>query len=294
MNTTDRSHAPVCAITGSGGYVGGCIKTYFAANGWKILELTRQPTPNSHAIKFLLGDEISPSSLAGVDCFVHCAYDFKPVHWDEIRTVNVAGSRTIIEAACAAKIPKIVFISSISAFDHCRSLYGKAKVEIEKIALDTGAMVVRPGLVYGCGAGGMFGKLVAQIRNLSLIPLIGDGSQNQFLVHNEDLSAFIEKYAAGGIQVTPRILTVAHAQPWPFKKLLQEIAAVLGKRVRFTPLPWRLLWIGLKSAELFGLRLEFRSDSLISLMYQNPKPDFSENSKVGLICRPFEAKKLKF
>src|SRR5207253_1039840 len=116
-------------------------------------------------------------------------------------------------------IPKIIFISTISAFEGCRSLYGRAKLEIEKIALDCGALVIRPGLVYGSGpglrrtagsadgiqplkasvacetedrpasatqAGGMFGKLTAQVRKSPVIPVVGSGLQIQFLVHNED------------------------------------------------------------------------------------------------------------
>ena len=134
----------------------------------------------------------------------------------------------------------------------------------------------------------MFGKLNAQIRNSSVIPLIGDGSQIQFLVHDEDLCAFIEKFAAGQIQLAPQIMTAAHAQPWPFKKLLLEIARGQDKKIKFIPLPWRLVWAGLKSAELCGLKLNFRSDSLVSLMHQNPAPDFSANAVVGPVCRPFQ------
>jgi nucleoside-diphosphate-sugar epimerase len=282
------SAAPVCAITGSNGYVGGGIKNYFAAHGWEILELTRQPQPGPRGIKFQLGAEISPSSLAGVNALVHCAYDFKPQRWDEIRAVNVAGTRKLFQAARAAGVEKIISISSISAYDGCRSLYGQAKLEIEKIALDHGALVIRPGLVYGGQPGGMFGKLVGQIRQSSVIPLIGDGSQIQFLVHEEDLSAFIEKYAAGKIEPAPRILTAANEQPWAFKKLLLEIARGLDKKVTFIPLPWRLVWAGLKTAEACGLKLNFRSDSLVSLMHQNPAPDFSANAQAGLVCRPFQ------
>ncbi len=280
----------ICAITGSNGYIGGCMKNYFAANGWEILELTRQPKPTSRAIKFQLGEEISPSVFENAGALVHCAYDFKPLHWREIFAVNVEGSRKILGAARAAKIPKNIFISSISAFDGCRSLYGKAKMEIEKIALDNGALVIRPGLVYGSGPGGMFGKLAAQIRNSSVVPLIGDGSQIQFLVHNEDLCTFIEKFADAKIEITSQILTVANETPWPFKQLLLEIARAQNKKPRFIPLPWRLVWAGLKSAEICGLKLNFRSDSLVSLMNQNPAPDFSANVKIGLICRSFQSK----
>jgi nucleoside-diphosphate-sugar epimerase len=216
------------------------------------------------------------------------------LRWNEIVAVNVAGSRKVLEAAREAQISKIIFISSISAFDGCRSLYGKAKLEIEKIAFDCGALVIRPGLVYGSGSGGMFGKLTAQIKNSSTIPMIGDGSQIQFLVHHEDLCSFIERYASGAVEISPCILTGANEEPWAFKRLLVEIAKDLNRNPKFIPLPWRLVWLGLKSAELCGLRLNFRSDSLVSLMHQNPAPDFSGNREIGLQCRPFGSERLKW
>ncbi len=282
-----------CAITGSHGYVGGRLKNYFAARGREILELTRRPGPGARAAAFRLGADISPKTLAGAGALVHCAYDFQPLRWEEIRAVNVDGTRKLLQAARAAGVDKIVCLSSISAYDGCRSLYGRAKLEIEKIALDSGARVVRPGLVYGSEPAGMFGKLVAQVRRSSVLPVFGGGSQVQFLVHNEDLAAFIEKSIAGQIETAPRVLTAAHDRPWPFRQLLSEIARGLGKKIKFVPLPWRLFWAGLKTAEAGGLRLSFRSDSLVSLMYQNPSPDFSPNAAAGLICRPFEVQKLR-
>ena len=284
---------PLCAISGPGGYVGGCFKDYFTAHGWEVLELTRQPKAGARAVAFQLGADIASPALAGASALVHCAYDFKPLGPDEIRAVNVEGTRKLLAAARGAGVGSIVCLSTISAFDGCRSLYGRAKLEIEKIALDHGALVIRPGLVYGSGPGGMFGKLVAQVRGSSVIPMIGDGSQIQFLVHHEDLAAFIEKFAAGKIRPAPRLLTAAHPQPWPFKQLLQEIARGLGRKVKFIPLPWRLIWAALKSAEICGLRLNFRSDSLVSLMHQNPRPDFEPNAEAGLVCRPFRVTDLR-
>jgi nucleoside-diphosphate-sugar epimerase len=287
------SGKPICAITGSNGYVGGCLKIFFAARGREILELTRRPKLDTRAVIFQLGAEISPASLAGARALVHCAYDFNPLRWEEICAVNVDGTRKLFQAARAADISKIVHISSISAFDSCRSLYGKAKLETEKIALDHGALVIRPGLVYGNKAGGMFGKLVEQVRQSSVIPMIGDGSQIQFLVHNEDLAAFIERYANDEIKIASCILTAAHEQPWAFRQLLLEIARRLNRNIRFVPLPWRVLWAGLKTTEACGVRLNFRSDSLVSLMYQNPKPDFSPNAAAGLTVRPFQIEELE-
>lgn len=282
----------LCAITGCNGYVGGCLKNYLAARGREILELTRRPAPGVRAVPFQLGAEISPGALAGVGALMHCAYDFQPLRREEIRAVNVDGTRKLFQAARAAGVERIVCLSSISAYDGCRSLYGKAKLEIERVALDHGALVVRPGLVYGDAPAGMFGKLVAQVRKSSVIPVFGGGTQIQFLLHHADLAAFIEKFIAGKIEKVPRLLTAAHERPWPFRELLREIARGLNKSVKFVPVPWWLVWAGLKSAELAGLRLNFRSDSVVSLMHQDPKPDFSPNAAAGLICRPFEVQKL--
>src|ERR1700722_6798845 len=100
------SEKKICAITGSNGYVGGCVKNYFFARGWEILELTRRPKIGMRAIKFQLGEEISPSAFENVSVLIHCAYDFMPLRREEIRAVNVDGSRKILEAGAAAKIPK--------------------------------------------------------------------------------------------------------------------------------------------------------------------------------------------
>jgi nucleoside-diphosphate-sugar epimerase len=273
--------------------VGGCIKKFFAARDWEIFELTRRPKPGARAFQFQLGDDLSPDLLSGVGALVHCAYDFEPLRWEDITAMNVEGSRKILQAARAANVPKIIYISSISAFDGCRSLYGEAKLEIEKIALASGALVIRPGLVYGGAAGGMFGKLAEKLSKSAIVPMVGSGSQVQYLVHNEDLSAFIEKFAAGNVEIPPCILTAANEKPWPFKQLVIEIARAKSKKPVLIPVSWRLVWLVLKTAEACGLKFNFRSDNLISFIYQDRAPDFSANAGFGLVCRPFDVQFLK-
>ncbi len=283
----------ICAITGGNGYVGGCIKKFFAARDWEIFELTRRPKPGARAFQFQLGDDLSPDLLSGVSALVHCAYDFEPLRWEDIVAVNVEGSRKILQAARAANVSKIVYLSSISAFDGCRSFYGKAKLETEKIALANRALVVRLGLVYGGAVGGMLGKLAEKLSKSAIVPMVGNDSQVQYLVHNEDLSAFIEKFAAGNVEIPPRILTAANEKPWPFKQLVIEIARAKGKKPVLIPVPWRLVWLALKTAEACGLKLNFRSDNLISFIYQDRAPDFSANAGFALVCRPLDVQFLK-
>ena len=50
---------------------------------------------------------------------------------------------------------------------------------------------------------------------------------------------------------------------------------------------WRAVWLGLKTAELARLRLGYRSDSVISLVHQDPHPDFSALKELGVTVREF-------
>jgi nucleoside-diphosphate-sugar epimerase len=279
---------PLCAVTGAGGYLGSCVKAWFEQHGWAVLALTRRPEPGTRAAAFRLGADVNAQALKGVKALVHCAYDFQPRTWAEIRAVNVAGSDALFRAAHAAGVEQVVCISSLSAYAGCRSLYGRAKLEIERAALAGGALVLRPGLIHGEQPRAMFGRLVRQVEKASVLPLFGGGRQVQHLVHQADLCAFIHRYAGGEVKTVSQPLAAAHERGWMFREILEQIARVKHRRLKFVPLPWRPVWAAMKAAEFCGVPLEFRSDSLESLMQPIPPPDFAPNAALGLICRPFQ------
>jgi nucleoside-diphosphate-sugar epimerase len=228
-----------------------------------------------------------PELFRGADALVHCAYDFQPRRWEEIAAVNVAGSQKLLEAAAQAGVGAVVLISTLSAFSGCRSLYGKAKLEIENAAGGVGAYVIRPGLVYSDNPGGMFGRLVSQVRTSRIIPIMWGGAQVQYLLHDEDLGKLVQACLSGRLLKADKPITIAHEQGWELKEILSQIAQALGKRVTFVPVPWQFVWLALKCLELAGVRTHFRSDSLISMVYQNPRPAFASLKPLGIECRPF-------
>jgi len=281
----------ICAITGATGYVGGRLRGFLDQHGWETVSLSRRLPQAGRHVPYTLGEAVDPRELVGVRALVHCAYDFRPRRWDEIRRVNVLGSERLFEAARAAGVEHVVFISSVSAFEGCRSLYGRAKLEIEKAASDAGAVTVRPGLVYGADPGGVFGGLVRQVQRGRIIPLIGGGRQRQFLVHEEDLGRVVEESIAGEIEPGNDPITLAHERGWTLRELLEAIADALGKRPLFVPVPWRLVWLALKGLETAGIPAPFRSDSLIGMVYQNRNPSFEAMHRLGVHCRPFRLTK---
>jgi hypothetical protein len=80
-------------------------------------------------------------------------------------------------------------------------------------------------------------------------------------------------------------LTIAQPDGIAFRALLRYIASTQGRRLILIPVPWRVLYSGLKLAETAGLNLNFRSDSVISFVFQNPSPDFTALDTFGIAPR---------
>jgi nucleoside-diphosphate-sugar epimerase len=275
------------AITGAHGWLGSCLVRHFRAAGWKTCGLVRRPRDEGEA-PFALGDEIPPGALEGARALVHAAYDFAPRTWPELERVNVRGSEKLFRAATAAGVEKIVFISTMSAFPAARSLYGRAKLAIEQIAAEHGALIARPGLITGDAEGGMMGNLRRQVRGARLLPLIA-GNAELYLIHEADLSELIVRYCNGAFPAPREPIVAAHPEAWTFRRILEALAAREGRRPVFVPIPWRGVWLGLRVAEALGLRLNFRSDSVLSLANQDRAPDFSTHRALAFEPRRFQA-----
>ena len=282
----DPNSPKCCAVTGASGYVGGHVARHLAGAGWSVVRLGRHAGEES--VGFRLGEPIAPEALRGCRALVHCAYDFAPLGWSELHKINVQGTVKLFESARQAGVHRMVLISTISAFEGCRSLYGRAKLEMEAMAVALGACAIRPGLVYGPGAGGMFGRLVDQAKGAIIIPIPAGGKQLQYLVHHDDLAAAV--HAAIEKEAAPKApVTVAHDQPWPLREIIVAICYAHNRRPLVLPIPWRIAWMGLRAAEFARVPIALRSDNLVSLIYQNPSPKLNAQHELGVHCRSFNA-----
>jgi nucleoside-diphosphate-sugar epimerase len=285
-----------CAVTGANGYVGGVIAAALRRRGCNVVELGRKPSaaadPGGYR-RFSLGDPIDPLTLSGLDALVHCAYDFAPIDPAGIAQSNVEGTLALFRAARAAGVKQIIFISSMSAFEGCKSLYGQAKLSVEKNRDELGLIIVRPGLVYGSGARGMVGSL-AKLASLPLLtPLVGLGNMVLYLAHEQDLGGLIDKLLDPLLPPPPTPIIAANDSPRTLRQIISILGASQGKGKKlFVPIPSTALWAMLKTAEAVGLRPRTRSDSLVSLMNQDPHPDFAGLHRLGVPFREFEASAL--
>jgi nucleoside-diphosphate-sugar epimerase len=262
------------AVTGANGYVGGRVIAHLRATGGEAIALVRRPQAGgaaSHigqpARRYALAQPLEPSVLDGIETVVHAAWDLSK-RGAEIRAVNVCGSLPLLDEL-AARGGRAVLISSLAAFAGARSRYGQAKLELERAVLERGGVVLRPGLIFGADAGGLFGAMVASIYRHRFAPLLGGGWQRLFVTHDERLCELLDAIVAGGFGPQGPVFA-AHELPTTLRAIAVALAEAHGRRLTVIPLPQRLAYLGLRTAETAGLSLPYRSDSLLSLA--NPIP----------------------
>ena len=274
-------------VTGSSGYLGSCVVRELTARGHAVVRLSRA---GGAAVRgFDLGEPLAEGLLDGIDALVHCAWDFRPSSWKRIFETNVAGSLRLFEKAVEQGVSRIVFISSLSSYDGCRSLYGRAKLEVEKEAERLGVVVIRPGLIYGPRPGGMVRAISNAVRRLPVLPLVGRGDATQYLVHQQDLCALIAAVIRREPGEVPSPLIAAALPGRSSRSIVEEIAASFGKRRALVPVPWRLIHAALRLIETFGLRPRTKADSVIGLVHPGPEPTIDGSERLGVRFRRFDA-----
>jgi len=278
-----------CAVTGAKGYVGSCIVNYLRKNGLVVYEMGRsskESTPKKYFIPFSLEKEVSQRIFRNVDVLIHCAWDFKQIEWEDIRKVNVEGSLRLFKAAKKAGVKKIIFISTMSAFDGCKSLYGKAKLEVEIQSRKLGVISIRPGLVYDAQAKGMVGALQRLVSISTVLPIVAR-NQILYLCHSEDLSRLVLKLTKTKANILKPIVA-ANENGLTLKQILRKLAEAKGKKPVFIPVPSWVVLVALKIVEKLGIKLRIKSDSLTGLLYADTNPDFTETRKTGVKFREFK------
>src|SRR6185369_12066737 len=124
---------------------------------------------------------------------------------------NVQGSVRLLKRASEIGISKVIFISSMAAYEGCKSEFGAAKRAVEREVSSFNTIVVRPGLIYGKDAGGLLAALRRVASRLPILPLIGDGRYPLFTAHENDLCELLFDLATDRVDEEKRQPIVAAA-----------------------------------------------------------------------------------
>jgi nucleoside-diphosphate-sugar epimerase len=159
-------------VTGAGGFIGGAVCARLAKEGAEVTALDVDPAAEQRVaatgaafVQADVGDrEALGHALKGSEMVVHTA---ARVHeWGEMEDfvrVNVAGTANVLDAASAGGAERVVHISSVvvygyespleqdeTAFRRAHGIpYIDTKSASDRLACRRGAIVLRPGDVYG-------------------------------------------------------------------------------------------------------------------------------------------------
>jgi nucleoside-diphosphate-sugar epimerase len=262
---------PVAAVTGASGYLGSQICDTLESRGWQVVRLARSPgRSHGQVLPYDLATPVTAQvrkALRSANALIHAAYDLSLTSPADIWRVNVEGTRRLLEAAKEAAVGRIIVFSSMSAFAGTSQLYGRAKLDIEAMTIESGGCAVRPGLVYSGRAGGMAGAM-RKLTTLPIVPVIAGGA-GVYTVREEDLMRAIALLASA-TTLEPGTISIAHPSRVTLLNLLRTFAAQGNRRCRFVPVPWQLVYWMLRSGELMRLHLPFRADSLLGLIHTAP------------------------
>jgi NADH dehydrogenase len=275
------------AITGATGSVGGALCEAFAAKGWIVRGLSRQRPSGAVPWQWFrcdLPDEIDPRAFAGCGVVIHAAYATRARSEAEARRVNEDGTARVLKLTNDAGA-RLVFISSLSAHEGARSYYGRSKLAIERSLDPARDLVIRPGLVLGAPAGGVFGAMAGQVRSRRLIPLVGGGTQPLQTIHIDDLGAGVVSAVEQGL--VGRLL-LAEPSPITLSRFLSLVAERLERKPRFVPVPaWAVLG-GVRLFEACGVHPPISSENVRGLMALRAEDTRADLARLNLSVRPAE------
>ena len=206
------------AITGGAGFLGYHVANYFAGKGECCLLLdiaTFEESEYPAGTTFVDADVRDPEAVTAalkerdISCIVHAAAALPLWKRQDIFSVNVAGTRTVLTVARELGIPRVVYISSTAVYgvpkvhplyeDHELvgvGPYGESKIQAEQVCeqFRAGGLcvpIVRPKTFIGTGRLGVFQILYDWVESGCRIPVIGNGKNHYQLLEVEDLCAAI-------------------------------------------------------------------------------------------------------
>ncbi|UCM86570.1 NAD-dependent epimerase/dehydratase family protein [Streptomyces marincola] len=247
-------------VTGGSGMLGGNLVRSLAAAGNRVLSLDlRPPVEALPGVEHLTADvretDRVRAALTGADAVVHTAAALPSYPEDEIRSIIVDGTRSVLRAAREAGVERAVHISSTAVYglpdtvptteDYPRSpvdAYSRAKAGAEEVAEEFRARglcvpILRPKTFVGPGRMGLFAMLFEWAEEGRNFPVLGRGDVRIQMFSVDDLVDAVAVTLAAPAEAADDTFNLAAAE---FGTIREDFQAVLdaaghGKRVVSIP-----------------------------------------------------------
>lgn len=245
-------------VTGGAGFLGINLVRHLLARGDQVVSLDREPFdyPERSSITEIRGDirvrgDVE-RAVEGCDVVVHAAAALPLYPPHEIHTIDVEGTRTVLEATGDRRV---VHISSTAVYGvpdhhplvetdrmHGVGPYGIAKVEAEGVCLrarEAGREVpiLRPKSFVGPERLGVFALMYEWAREGRDFPILGKGTNRYQLLDVEDLCSAIVLAGTLPAEQANDTFNIGAAEYTTLREDFQVVfdAAGYGGRIRSLP-----------------------------------------------------------
>lgn len=256
-------------VTGATGAIGPGLVGLLRRQGYTVRTLSRRPPDRGllpDEVENVIGDIADPltvdAAVRDVTTVFHLAallhvVDPPASMRAEYERINLAGTKTIVEAAISAGVKRLVFFSTIAVYGNSggeilteesptrpSSCYAETKLAAERIVLEAQRADGRPfgtalrlGAVYGSRIKGNYHRLVRSLARGWFIP-IGDGSNRRTLINDKDVAnaallVMREPVAAG------QVYNVSDGEFHTLNKIIAAMCEALGRKAPALSFPER-------------------------------------------------------
>ncbi len=227
---------PLVALTGATGFVGRATLAALERAGLAVRALARKEPQGLEGAEWVSGDLADRAALArlveGAEAVIHVAGLTTARNPSEFEAANVTGTLAVIEAAAHAGVPRLIFVSSLSAREPSLSAYGESKERAERLVMASGLdwTIVRPPGVYGPWDVDYLEMF--KLARLGVVPIPPPGRSS--LIHVQDLAELLVALVPGGEAVSHHVFEPddGHSGGWSHRELARVIGWAVGRR------PW--------------------------------------------------------
>ncbi len=223
------------AVTGATGFVGQALLDRATKARIPVRALTRRPTEPRAGVDWVLGDLGAVNALVqlckGAEALVHVAGVVSAPDAAGFEEGNVTGTLNVIKAAVKAGVPRLIFVSSLSAREPQLSAYGASKARAEKLVMASGLdwTIVRPPAIYGFRDKEMLDLFKA--AKWGVVPMPQREGRASY-IHVDDLARLLLALIPGGEAVTGQIFEPDDGKSggWGHREIARTIGWAVGRR----------------------------------------------------------------